>query len=275
MALDGWSAASFDAGTGDSLVHVVTTSQQLVDVTGTTPALLVVGLALALAAVHVFTPEIVAFDSLPRPPMLSFGSGVSVAYVFAHLLPKVDHASETVVDEAGLLPWGLSIYVVVLAGFVAFYGLEHVVRRARESARGAPSDGFDGVFWLHIGSFATYNALLGHLLAERTGEPASDIVLYAAAIGLHFLVNDHSLREHHEQSYHHVGRWVLAGAVVVGAVSGIVVHVEAVVLDVLVSLLAGAIVLNVIKEELPSEREARFSAFLFGILLYTALLAAM
>jgi hypothetical protein len=244
--------------------------------TAATTALLVVVLALALAAVHVFTPGVVAFDSLPRPPTLSFGSGVSVAYVFVHLLPEVDHAGETVAGgEGALLPWGLPIYVVVLAGLVAFYGLERVVLWSRESAPEASSDGVDGVFWLHIGSFATYNALLGHLLAERTGQPATDITLYAVAIGLHFLVNDHSLRAHHEQSYHRVGRWVLAGAVVVGAVSGVVVHVDRVVLDLLVSLLAGGIVLNVVKEELPSEREARFSAFLFGTLLYTALLVAV
>lgn len=250
----------------------------MIEMVGPMPALVVVTLALALAGVHVFTPGVVVLDSLPRPSMLSFGSGVSIAYVFVHLLPEVDHASETVAGgDAALLPWGLPIYVVVLAGLVAFYGLEQFVQRSRgaDPGRSNSNGGFDGVFWLHVGSFATYNALLGHLLAERTGQPAVDIVLYAAAIGLHFLVNDHGLRAHHETLYHHVGRWVLAGAVVVGAVSGIVVHVEAVVLDVLVSLLAGAIVLNVVKEELPSDREAQFPAFLSGILLYTALLVAV
>jgi hypothetical protein len=129
------------------------------------------------------------------------------------------------------------------------------------------------VFWLHVGSFASYNALLGYLLAERSGTDPLGIALYASAIGLHFLVNDHGLREHHEGLYHGIGRWLLAGSVVVGGAFGLVIHVDAVVLDIFVSVLAGAIVLNVVKEELPSDREARFSAFLVGTVLYTALLA--
>jgi hypothetical protein len=246
----------------------------LVEVRSDSIALIVVGLALALAAVHVATPGLVVFESLPRPPMLSFGSGVSVAYVFVHLFPEVDHASETLsAGDGALLPFGLPVYAVVLVGFVGFYGLEQFVRRTRAADQGGPSDDPDGVFWVHVGSFASYNALLGYLLAERSGTDPLGIALYAAAIGLHFLVNDYGLREHHEQFYHGIGRWLLAGSVVVGGALGLVVHVDAVVLDLLVSVLAGSIVLNVVKEELPSDREARFSAFLVGVVLYTALLA--
>jgi hypothetical protein len=247
-----------------------------VEVKSGSTVLLVAVLALALAAVHVATPGLVVLESLPRSPTLSFGSGVSVAYVFVHLFPEVDHASDALAGgEDALLPFGLPVYAVVLLGFAGFYGLEQFVRRARAAGQGGPSDDPDGVFWVHVGSFASYNALLGYLLAERAGEDPASVALYAAAIGLHFLVNDHGLRDHHEHLYQRVGRWLLAGSVVAGGALGLAVHVDAFVLDLLVSLLAGSIVLNVIKEELPGDRESRFWAFLVGAVLYTALLATI
>lgn len=43
-------------------------------------------------------------------------------------------------------------------------------------------------------------------------------------------------------------------------------------LAVLIAFLAGGVVLNVLKEELPEERESRFWAFAIGTALYAALL---
>ena len=80
-------------------------------------------------------------------------------------------------------------------------------------------------------------------------------MLFAFALGVHFVVNDHGLREHHKDSYDRVGRWVLAAAVVV-----------------LFAFLAEGVVLNVLKEELPEERESRFWAFALGATLYAAIL---
>lgn len=45
-------------------------------------------------------------------------------------------------------------------------------------------------------------------------------------------------------------------------------------LAALFAFLAGGVILNVLKEELPEERESRFSAFAGGALLYAALLLA-
>ena len=44
-------------------------------------------------------------------------------------------------------------------------------------------------------------------------------------------------------------------------------------MDALFALLAGGVVLNVMKEELPEERKSRFGAFLLGVVLYGGLLA--
>lgn len=46
-------------------------------------------------------------------------------------------------------------------------------------------------------------------------------------------------------------------------------------LALLFAFLAGGVVLNVLKEELPEERESRFGAFALGLAAYAALLLAL
>lgn len=45
--------------------------------------------ALLLAAVHVVTPSLRFLEGIPRNAWLSMAGGVSVAYVFVHLLPEL------------------------------------------------------------------------------------------------------------------------------------------------------------------------------------------
>jgi hypothetical protein len=66
---------------------------------------------------------------------------------------------------------------------------------------------------------------------------------------------------------------VLAVAVVLGSVFGLLVHLSHLTVGLVVAFLTGAIVLNVVKEELPGDSEARFGPFLAGAVGYTAVLA--
>lgn len=85
-------------------------------------------------------------------------------------------------------------------------------------------------------------------------------------------MNDYGLRELHQQDYDRVGRWVLAGAVIVGWLIGLLTELPETLIAAAFSFLAGSIVLNVLKEELPEERESRFWAFALGAAGYTLLL---
>lgn len=46
-------------------------------------------------------------------------------------------------------------------------------------------------------------------------------------------------------------------------------------LGMLLAFLAGSVVLNVLKEELPEDRQSRFGPFLLGAVVYAALLLAV
>jgi hypothetical protein len=65
---------------------------------------------------------------------------------------------------------------------------------------------------------------------------------------------------------------VLAGCTLAGGAVGITVDTRGLGLAMLFAFVAGALVLNVIKEELPEVDESRFAAFLVGAVVYAVLL---
>jgi hypothetical protein len=237
----------------------------------TSTGLLTLLVALGFAAVHVFSMRLEFLDRTPRSRWLSFAGGVSVAYVFLHVMPELAARQQELAGVRATLEAEVEIFVIALAGLVVFYGLERIVKHR---ARGAQADiaSPTGVFWLHIASFALYNALIGYLLVHREESDLRGLLLYALALGLHFIVNDRALQQHHGPRYRHTARWLLAAAVVAGWLVGIVTSIGRAWVAALFALLAGGVILNVLKEELPQERESRFSGFALGVLAYGALL---
>lgn len=239
----------------------------------------VAGLAVvAFVLVHLSIGRLRFLAGTPRSRWLSAAGGVSVAYVFLHLLPELGQGQQTLAESFG--PVGFAerhVYLIAMLGLVLFYGLERLASSSsdadRDGRREAGTGG--GVFALHIASFGLYNAVIGYLLLHREAGGMRSLGLFALAMALHFVVNDYGLREHHKRRYDAVGRWVTSAAAVAGFVLGVFTRVHEATIAVLVALLAGGVVLNVIKEELPKERESRFSSFLAGAAIYSALLLAL
>lgn len=235
------------------------------------PLLLVVGLALA----HIFSAQLQFLHTIPRSRWLSGASGVSVAYVFVHIFPELSQ-NQRELEQAGLSVGFLEhhVYLVALVGFSLFYALERLAKRSRQQQQqaGEGDQTSLGVFWLHIVSFAFYNALIGYLLLHREEQGVLSLILFGIAMGLHFVVNDDGLREHHKRMYDKMGRWILVAAIFVGWLIGRLTEIPEPAIAVLFAFLAGGIILNVLKEELPEERESRFLAFAAGASLYTLIL---
>jgi hypothetical protein len=238
------------------------------------PALPLV-LVLSLSLVHVFAGRIRFLSETPRSRWLSIAGGVSVAYVFVHILPDLEHHRSRLQETvAAALPAATyHVYLLALLGLVVFYGLERLARRSRARAGGsgdAPTTA--PVFWIHITSFAIYNALIGYLMVHREVPGTRSLVFFFLAMATHFLVNDYALRRDHKERYHRYGRWLIAATVVAGWATGMVSEVNELVLASLFAFLAGGVILNVLKEELPEERESAFFAFAAGAFSYAALL---
>lgn len=240
--------------------------------------------ATLLAAIHVLAGRLRGLDGVPRHALLSAGSGVSIAYVFLHLLPEVAASQEHLGEVARGPLLGLietHAWLLALAGLVAIYAVEVLARRARRDGapgarvRGVTEPRRDVVGWVGVGTYAAYNAVVGYLLVEQARRSTSSLVLFAVAMAVHFVVNDHGLEEHHGDLYRRVGRWVVAAGVLVGVVIASVSHVSEAALGATIAFLGGGIVMNVLKEELPAERQARLAPFLGGAVVYGLLLLAI
>jgi hypothetical protein len=229
-----------------------------------------------LAAIHLSAGKLRFLNGVPRSRWLSIAGGVSIAYVFVRLLPELA-AGQDVVNRSlpeVFLVIEKHVYLIALGGLLAFYGLERVVREAQRT----PGERFGGsttspqVFWLHIGSFALYNVLIGYLLVHREVPGVLSLLLFTVAMGFHFLVTDFGLREDHRAEYGRYGRWVLLVALLAGWGAGLLVGVSDLLIVVLSSFLAGGVILNALKEELPQERRSRLVPFFAGAVAYSLIL---
>jgi zinc transporter ZupT len=233
--------------------------------------------AVGLAIIHLYSGKLRFLDEIPRSRWLSMASGVSVAYVFVHLLPDLN-ARQNAITQTGVLGFlEHHVYLIALLGLVAFYGLERTVRTSHKREQKSPGEETieSGVFWLHIGSFALYNGLIGYLLMHPETPDIRSLFLFFMAMGLHFIVNDYGLRQDHQGDYHNKGRWILAAAIIVGWAIGQGTEIHEAAIAVLFAFLAGGIMLNVLKEELPEERKSRFWAFAAGAIAYSTLLLTL
>lgn len=232
-------------------------------------------IALVLAGLHLAAPHIRKLPLVPEGVTGSFAGGLAVAYVFLHLLPEIAEGNEAIgellEDTIEVTPlFDLGIFVVALTGFTAFYGLDRLATTRR--TRGRPESA--GAYWVHLGAFAFYNALITYTMALRveTGYPFA--ILFAIAMGLHFVLTDRHLEEHYPRRFDASGRLILAGALLLGWVlSAVFAPTSTVVVAILTALLGGSVLLNVFREELPSNRGSSFPWFLVGLIIYSVLLA--
>lgn len=233
--------------------------------------------ALGLASVHLFSQKLRMLDGIPRNRFLSVAGGMAVAFVFLRLLPAVASGQETLARASAgtwLERFERHAFAAALLSLFVFYVLEHLARvsKAKQRERGADAVTTHGVFWLHMGTFGAMNALIGYLLIHNRERSLLALLLFLVAMMLKFIVNDHALHRDHKHRYDHIGRYLLAGAVLLGVAVRLAVQLPEPVPVLLQATLAGAILLNVLKEEIPNERKASLCALIGGGLGYAVLL---
>ena len=202
---------------------------------------------------------------------VSFGAGMSVAYVFVHLMPELHSVRSTFVESvsAPLRYEGMAIYYLALTGFLVFYGMYHLTSRLKLSeAEGA----LDRAFKFDVGGFAVYVCLMSYLLVHNLEESTVSMAFFAVTLAVHFLAVDHSLAEEHGVAYRRIGRFVLAGMPILGWALGMMFALPQHVLALLVALISGSVIMNSMTMELPSHKDGRFLPFLAGGLVYGLIL---
>ena len=221
--------------------------------------------ACLLSLTHIFVGRLRFLDAQPHSAWLSLSGGAAVAYVFAHLLPKLAQKQEILLNASDTGLYGLlehHAYLVALAGFVGYYGIGRAAVFAKAH-----------VLPVQVVGFAAYSVLIGYLVADSLS--FVPLALVTIAMILHFLGTDHGLRHHYDAVYDRVIRWVLALSIFVGWGIGLVTEVAETTVALWFAFLAGGIVINVIKEDVLAEQHGRFWPFLVGVAAFTLLVLAI
>jgi hypothetical protein len=229
----------------------------------------VIGVTLTL--IHLFSYRLNFISDSPRSKWLSIAGGASVSYIFIHLMPELAEGQQELnkISSPLLDYFTHHIYLLSLLGLCLFYGLEYYIK-TQKSDKDIDNSRLD--FWLHISSFSIYNFLIGYLLLNREGQGIISLTFFSVAMGFHFLVNDYGLSRHHKHIYKNKGRWILSFSILLGWGIGMVTQITKGFTFSILAFLAGGIILNVLKEELPEERKSNYWAFLSGAFIFTLVL---
>ncbi|MBS1492584.1 MAG: hypothetical protein JST55_03685 [Bacteroidetes bacterium] len=233
-------------------------------------------LAVIFFFVHAFSGAY--FTNLTRRKYfwLSFSGGISVSYVFIHVFPELSDAQNDISQlHTSIIDYfDYHIYLISLIGFILFYGLESAAMVSRKkNIRYNNKDYAEGnVFLVHLVTFAIYNFQIGYFLLHRETPGLKSLLFFFVAMATHMMINDYSLRNHFKHFYLRSGRWILSSAVFLGWLCGVFFDVPKLVLSIMFAFIAGGMILNIIKEELPDERQSKFFGFASGCAVYSVLL---
>ncbi|MBT2686979.1 hypothetical protein J7I93_02155 [Bacillus sp. ISL-47] len=228
--------------------------------------------ALGFSIVHFSSKYMKFLTYIPRSRLLSAASGISVAYVFVHVLPELKEHQESIEGTGSTEIFRYldsHVYIFAMLGLCAFYGIEKAVKHSR---KGKEEQHTAGSFWLHMSTFFIYNMLIGYLLVHGEFANLKEWLIYFFALSVHFISNDHGLRQSHKKIYDRYGRWILTLSILIGWSIGVLTEVSEKVIAFLFATLAGGVILNVLKEELPDDRESNYGAFIAGVVGYTMIL---
>ncbi len=239
------------------------------------------GVALLFAAIFLFGGRAAYRPGQKgRRRFLSFAAGISVSYVFVHVLPAL-HAiralhTQSPADFYMVFP-EYSVYLWTMAGFMVFDGLETMAARPRQGPETRAGDGASKAPWhpwVHISGFAVYAWLLTYLMVW-TGKSTLALCLFAVAMGMHIFPITCTLSSHYHAVYDRCGAFLLALACLAGWASSLALDIPRPILLNVVAVVAGGVIVNVAIAELPKEKESRYWYFLAGAAAYTALLLTL
>lgn len=221
-----------------------------------------------LAVIHIYGSKSKSLGSLWHTWFLSAAGGVSVAYVFVELLPRLD-ASKEVVNKFwhSVNIYDKHVYIVAFLGFVFYYGVEGISRNAKNRQREKTA------FLISLFSYSLFNFLIGYEVADINDPLVRPLILFTFAVGLHYFINDHALTKLHRDAYESLGRWVLAIALYFGWLAGLLTEIPEHYIAYGVAFIAGGMILNTLRYELPAQPKHGYLAFALGGIFYCWILS--
>lgn len=217
--------------------------------------------AVLLTLLHVAAPRFRDVLSRHSAVVGSLGGGMAVTYVFLHLFPEL---------EVGESIYGKRVHVLVLAGFLAYYGVENSLG-LHESKLGTDLTQRSR-FVVDLSLEWIYGWLLLYALPKSLKVDGLTILPLLLAMGLHQVDHDFELNEAYEKDFETWGRYVLATGPLVGWGTDLLDFADdPLVTSTCTALLAGSCLYRTFKDELPQSGQSRFLWFLAGVVAFMLL----
>ncbi len=241
---------------------------------------------LVFVVIHLSSPRIYGFSKHYKKRILSFSGGVAAAYVFLDLLPLIQRADphlHILFANSPLLFIFLekAIFGVAFLGFITFFVLEYVALNSRENESKkseksiADTSASRNVFYVHLGLTALVSLIICYSIRFEIKSTGLGVLLYTIALSLHFFISDRSMEEHYQNFYVKYGRYTLAIMPLTGWILSVLFSEGESETYVLLAFIAGAVLFNVIKDEVPRLGTGKPVFFFVGAFLYSGLILVL
>jgi hypothetical protein len=213
--------------------------------------------------------------------MLSFFGGISAAYVFLDLLPRLETTRIHLRTVFGEVPAFLDVLAVpglAFIGFMIFFILEHFAVYSRKGKHAEVGGEFEAVsasnysFAINIGVIAFLNIVIGYILRFEAESGLLSLIFYTAALSLHLVILDDTIEEHYKPLYLRFGRYFASLMPIAGWGLSLFFSENPSEGYLLLGLILGVVLFNSIKDAVPKGAGKDFRLFVLGALLYSILL---
>lgn len=221
-----------------------------------------------LALINFFGIYLFPRDRVPSQKWFSFSSGIAITYFFMYLLPSLNKRQDTLRVDWLDLALPSEIYVISLLGFTVFYGTMRVVRTPYFKDETIDQN---VSYWLQVTLLTAYMSFSAYVVTA-TSVTFVARSFYATALGVHFLAVGHDLYRHYGERYIRQGRYLLSGGILIGGFFSRFVELPTHIEAMLFAFVAGAMILNIVKFELPADRNLHFRTFVLAVVCYGGLL---
>ncbi|WP_396128704.1 hypothetical protein [Exiguobacterium mexicanum] len=185
-----------------------------------------------------------------------------------YLLPSLNKRQDTLRVDWLDLALPSEIYVISLLGFTVFYGTMRVVRTPYFKDETIDQN---VSYWLQVTLLTAYMSFSAYVVTA-TSVTFVARSFYATALGVHFLAVGHDLYRHYGERYIRQGRYLLSGGILIGGFFSRFVELPTHIEAMLFAFVAGAMILNIVKFELPADRNLHFRTFVLAVVCYGGLL---
>lgn len=225
-------------------------------------------IVIGFVIIHLFSKHL-TFGKLKLSAVMSFAAGVGLAYIVINLLPQLRHFQE-VIDDSFKMSNNIFvaniIYIIILFGFTFSHISHQVDEELYKKYKDTNINKAETLhFWSDMTFHIIYNLLIGYIIISKDFGSVLQFISFFIAFGLHFLMNDWGLRHHHKNRHDKIGRYVLALSMFLGGTISLFVDFPNYVIVIFEAYITGAMILNVVKYELPSETESSIQGLILGI----------